>query len=124
MILDASYTLKGKLGGAADPAPTAVCWYEDVDQNGKVVGGMTPVEFNGATAVTLAAAPSDVTKRHIKGINVYNNDNASATVTLYVTDGTTDYELCVIALATLEHLTWTPETGWSNHDADGTKKVN
>lgn len=124
MFLTPSYTLKAKLGGAADPAPTAVCWYEDIDQNGKVTAGMTPVEFNGATAITLAAAPAEASRRKIKGINIYNNDNATATATVYVTDGSTDYELAVVAIATLAHVTWTPETGWSSHDADLTKMVN
>jgi hypothetical protein len=68
---------------------------------------------NGTTAVTILSAPASSTYRVVRHINVYNKDTVSATVTIQFNNNSTLRELVVVALASGQTLTWSPEGGWS-----------
>ncbi len=72
--------------------------------------GFNGILTNGATPVTLVAAPAERTQRLIKKIFIHNTDTAAATVTVrHVTSGGSTFIIHVETLAagaelTLEHL--------------------
>lgn len=121
MVLDATTkSLEIKLSGAvATNQLPCNCEWVDVTTTA-FTPGHTDVATNGATAVTLCAAPSSSTQRVIKHINVYNKDTAAVTVTVQYNNNSTLRELLVMALAVGQTLTWSPEGGWQILSAPAT----
>jgi hypothetical protein len=120
-----SLSLRAVLAGAASPAPQFVTNWEDYDRNGNFVkAGSTQIVANGTTAVVLAAAPSENNIRRIKTLSMFNADNADATVSISIYDGTTDW---VIMKAKVikdgEVLLYEAGDGWRQLAVAGTLKL-
>lgn len=119
MHLIPGYSLRGELATTNDPAPVITICYHDVDPSGNVDSyGIAQPTLADAEA-ELLATPTDNKARVIDSIDIYNADNAAATVTLYVQDGTTSKEIAEITFATLETANWTPGSGWRTLEVDG-----
>lgn len=126
MILgNTSSLVRGKLGGAADPAPTFSAWYKDKNlMNGEESGGFNSIAANGATAVNIVAAPAERTLREVQGLTCYNGDNAAVTATIELYNGTTAYTMVTITLQTLEMLVYEKGAGWQVFDVNGNLRYN
>jgi hypothetical protein len=109
------------LGGSvsANQLECSAYWADDPIDADEAEGNLNEnhVATNGATAVTLVAAPTQSAQRHIKGITIYNADTASATVTVRVNDGTNTWRLIKTTMVTLGTLTWEEGNGWVNYSA-------
>lgn len=71
-------------------------------------------DTNNTTDVTLVPAPSiPNVSREIESIFVYNKDTVNATVTIKLTNGTTDYIIVKQVLATTETLVYERGQGWA-----------
>lgn len=123
-VLDTtSKSLRIVLGGAvaANELPWTVA-YEDIRTSlGELPQGSTgPLSIAGndgatagATAVTMAAAPSGaVVCRIIKSVSVQNADSAAATVTISLHDGSSDRPIAIITLPAGGHLFYEDGAGW------------
>jgi hypothetical protein len=84
--------------------------------------GHTDTQTNGATAVTLVAAPGASTQRQVKYINIYNADTVSATVTVRYNANATLRTLAKIILLTGESLIWDGQA-FKVLDASGSVKT-
>lgn len=93
IILDATTkSLEVKLTGAV--TTTELVWhadaidYLDSDQS---VSDLAETDglSNGATAVTMVAAPAAAHTRHVRALTVYNQDTAAAVVTIQINNGGT-----------------------------------
>jgi hypothetical protein len=70
------------------------------------------VAANGASDVTILAAPSTNPVRELLYASVYNSDNASITLTIKTDNGTTEYTVLTVTLLTLEMLFYEKGRGW------------
>lgn len=111
-------SLQVLLGGAvATNELVYVAGYADLTSAGTTLlesDGVT----TGATAVTPVAAPAASTTRKVLFLSVFNNDTASATVTVRVNNGGTFRPLVTIALAVGSTLIVNND-GWKVIDASG-----
>lgn len=121
MHLDPAGTksLKAVLGAAANPNVQFCVCYHDVDPDGKVEYGSTQIVGNGTTEVEIAAAPTDAKARIIDSVHINNADDTTATVTVFIDDGTTNWVVFKAAMVTLNVASWTPGSGWKVLEADG-----
>lgn len=78
---------------------------------------------NGATPVTIVAAPAAATQRIVQRINVYNADTAPITVTIQTVNGANNRTEVTVTLQVAERLEFVKEQGWSTYNAQGSKKV-
>jgi hypothetical protein len=106
------------LAADADPTLKIVSSYKDTNlSSGRETRGsydnMTDDTDGSATAVDVVPAPAEAVMREVESINIYNSDNATATISIRLTGGlVTNPELIKVALATLEQLCWSPGLGW------------
>ena len=127
MFLDATTkSLEIKLGGAVttNQLPVAVS-YVDISQSTFAVSAMssTDTQSNGATAVTIVAAPGATTTRVPKRIWVRNADTVSATVTIQLNNTATALRPEVVfTLLTGETLIYEDAAGWMAFDVNGNRK--
>ncbi len=77
---------------------------------------------NGTTAVTLVSAPSASTQRVIDEISIFNNDTASATVTVRYNRNSTFRRQFQATLAPNEKLQYTDKNGWVVYATSGALK--
>ena len=114
MILTTGSKLEALLAGAvAANQPQVHVTYAPWNAQGVIAVPATyRVALNDTTPVTILAAPVANPNIEILGVDVYNKDTASVTVTVQVDDGTTDWLWIKYALATLKTLTWRKYTGW------------
>jgi hypothetical protein len=80
-------------------------------------------QSNGATAVTIVAAPAASTQRQVKAIFVRNSDTAAAIVEVRLDVGGTKRILWRGTLATGDTLQFVDGEGWSVLDAAGSRKT-
>jgi len=107
------------LGGAvATTQPSFVASWSDATTGG-YVGGATPGNANGVTAVTVVAAPAASTVRDVDYLAVLNRDTASATATIRYNDNSTLYPIITIALNPGDQLSYTHAHGWAVVDSSG-----
>jgi hypothetical protein len=85
--------------------------------------GANDGQTNGATAVTLVAAPAASTQRQVKRINVYNNDTAPATVTIRLNNGGTLRTQLTVTLQTGERIEYEDAEGFRVFTVTGAVKV-
>lgn len=78
---------------------------------------------NGATPVTLVAAPAASTQRQVKRINVYNSDTAPATVTIRVVSGANNRTQLTVALQVGERIEYEDAEGFRVFTVAGAVKV-
>lgn len=83
--------------------------------------GENDVDSNGATPVTLIAAPTAGTARIPKGISIHNRDTAAATVTVRKITGSRI--VCKATLAVGDTLHYEDGRGWYILDVDGKIKT-
>lgn len=113
-------SLKAVMSGAIDPEIQFVVMWEDYDKSGKYLGAdMTLITSNDTTEVELVATPnveaeSKDTIRKIRYINVYNADDASVTVSIFIDDAATNWLLLKATIATLENLHYDEGAGWKS----------
>lgn len=77
---------------------------------------------NGTTAVTLVSAPSASTQRVIDEVSIFNNDTASATVTVQYNRNGTLRRQFQATLAPNEKLQYTDKNGWVVYATSGALK--
>lgn len=82
-------------------------------------GGTQLATTNSTTAITIASAPSASTQRRILGVQVFNADTASATVTVRTKDTSTLYTHVKIVVPSGYTLQYTDTGGWSLLSASG-----
>lgn len=104
MILTMGCSLKIKSDDtAATTEPKYTVSWEDKESKQfgeEIFPGSTQGSLTGATAVTVVAAVgADIVSRKITGITVYNADTSARTISIYKRYGSTDYEVCVMAVA-------------------------
>lgn len=126
IILDATTkSLQVLLAGAVSTTqPSFSTSYVDVETTTWGLNGMheTDGQTNGATAVTIVAAPASGDARQVKNIFLYNNDNANIVVTIRVNNNGTFRNIFSATLATLETLHY-GDDGWQVLAADGRLKI-
>lgn len=105
-------TLEGVLDGAGADVIFTVCWF-DLLANAEtqpVRGSTTITASNGATDVTIVAAPNANVTRNIDLIIVYNGNAATKIATVQIDVSGTNRILFKQSLLTTETFMWTPET--------------
>lgn len=114
MILNLSTRLEAVLAGAvAANQPEVHVDYSDWNQLGeRSAPDSFRVALNGATDVTILAAPVGSPKREPIEVNIYNKDTASVVVTVKTDDGTTERIIVRRTLTTLQTLCWKTNVGW------------
>ncbi len=124
MLLDStSKSLEIILAGAITTNPLAVST-EYVDMTSSATtGGAQLANSNNTTAVTIVAAPAASTQRRVLGVQIYNADTASATVTARINDGGTLYAVLKIAVPSGYTLQYTDTGGWSLLSAAGSLQM-
>jgi hypothetical protein len=123
IVLDATTkSLEVKLAGAITTSQLPiVASFADVTST-TFVSGASQTATNSTTAVTAVAAPGASTQRHLKSLFIRNSDTASATVTVQINDNGTLRILAVVALATLDILTYEDGAGFRIFDSSGAMK--
>jgi len=120
MLLDStSQSLEIVLAGAVatNQLPVSV---EYVDMTSTATTGGTQLSTtNSTTAVTIASAPAASTQRRILGVQVFNADTASATVTVRTKDTSTLYPHVKIVVPSGYTLQYTDTAGWTLLSAAG-----
>ena len=115
-LSDTARSLKVVLAGAVNSdQPEVKVSYEDIVHNlgDKVVPGETQTTTHDATAVSVCAAPAEVTTRKVTDFCLYNMDDASVVASVLMVGGdVADHVITKVTLATLESLCWTPARGW------------
>ena len=96
--------------------------YSDATATG-YTGGNTAIATNDTTDVDIVAAPAASTIRDVDHISVHNKDTVSATVTVKMDVGGTDYILKKAILLTGESLNYAHGTGWQTFDVSGGLKT-
>jgi hypothetical protein len=100
-------------------AQCTVCYYDvparAKTDNSEYIGATNVQDTNGITAVTICAAPPDVSIiRNIDFITVYNRDTAAITLTIQIYNSTGPATTILIkkTLAVGETLTYEVNGGW------------
>lgn len=118
-VLDATTkTIQAVMSGAAtttNPSFTAA-WGDDTGS--AFTEGSSDGAFNGATPVTIVAAPAAATRRVIKNITIANIDTAPVTITLSYNDNSTLRTVVKVTLQVGD--TWTTE---GTYDTNGNLKT-
>lgn len=118
-VLDATTkSLQAVMSGAAattNPSFTAA-WGDDTGS--AFTEGSTDGAFNGATPVTLVAAPASSTRRTVKSLVITNIDTAPVTITISYNDNATLRTIAAVTLAVGDY--WTFE---GTYNSSGTLKV-
>ena len=113
MLLSTStMLLEVLLGGAHTTNPLdCVTHYEDT-ANENLIPQVQIAQTNGATPVTLLAAPGDNVARRVKEITIENNDTVTQIVTVRLKSDADTRKCIRMSLLTGQTLQWTPESGW------------
>jgi hypothetical protein len=116
LVLDATTkTIKAVMSGAAATSnPEFTTAYAD-STSASLTEGSSDGALNGATSVTLVAAPAASTRRVIKTITIQNKDTAPVTITVSYDNNGTLRQLAVVTLAVGD--TWTTDGTFSNTGA-------
>lgn len=115
IILDATTkSLQVVLAGAVTTSQLeCVASYVDLVADGSTfLSGESDTVTNGATPVTLVAAPAASTQRQIKYLTVFNADTATATTTIRYNDNATIRRQVSVTLAVGSTLIYTDGEGW------------
>jgi hypothetical protein len=113
LLKTTSEVLEIDLAGAADPEMHTFISYVDVSRlNGTEKLGSQDGTSADTTDTTILAAPGADTDRVVKQIMVFNDDNASATITIQLNDGSALKTLFRAATAAGDLIQWTPNSGW------------
>jgi len=120
LILDATTkSLEVRLAGAVSANQLPVtAYYTDITTT-LYTPGSNDTQSNGATAVTIVAAPAASTQRHVESISVYNADTAAATVTIQLNNNSTLRIITKVTLQAAEQLFYEDGMGWQIIDANG-----
>jgi hypothetical protein len=120
LILDATTkSLEIDLAGAVSANELPVtAHYTDITTT-LYTPGSNDTQTNGATAVTIVAAPAASTQRHVESISVYNADTAAATVTIQLNNNSTLRIITKVTLQAAEQLFYEDGMGWQIIDANG-----
>jgi len=120
LILDATTkSLEVRLAGAVSANQLPVtAHYTDITTT-LYTPGSNDTQSNGATAVTIVAAPAASTQRHVESISVYNADTAAATVTIQLNNNSTLRIITKVTLQAAEQLFYEDGMGWQIIDANG-----
>lgn len=121
MLLDAiDKSIQVVLGGAATTTncPVTAFYVDHTDAGG--TPGSSDTATNGATAVTVVAAPAADTERQVKMITVYNADTAAVTVYTQFLHGMTTRIMNQSTLAVGESLIYQNEIGFRIGTPTGT----
>lgn len=123
VLQDTNDTIEVVLAGAitTNQLPCTVSW-RDITTTGYTPGGSRS-NTNSTTAVSLVAAPGASTQRVIDNITIFNNDTATATVTVRIDDNGTEYILTKATLATGETLEYADGQGWRSLNTQGAVKM-
>lgn len=121
MILDATTrSIELLLEGAitTNELPWVVGYADHTDET--FVPGAGSGLSNGATAVTIIAAPAASTQRQVKYLNVYNDDTVAHTITIRLNDNTNLRTIIeTVSFSPGYQLVYTDTTGWKVTDETG-----
>ena len=115
MNLDVTLKLEAVLGGAVSAnQPEVHVDYVDWNREGQQTPPATSRSaLNGATDVTILAAPVQNPVREPIEVSIYNKDTANVTVTVKTDDGTTERIIVKRTLTTLQTLLWKKNAHWT-----------
>lgn len=85
--------------------------------------GSTLSSSDGTTGVEIAPAPAASTQRIIDFISVLNTDTVNHTVTIYIYDGTTNFDMVKVTLAPFERLEYGEGYGFQVYNSAGSMKT-
>src|SRR3972149_1351113 len=124
MFLDAvTKSLEVYLGGAV-AANQLPIYANFVDHTSRpATPGASDTQTNGATAVTVVAAPAGSTQRQVKALTIYNADTAAATIYFRLNNGSTMRIIRQTTLAPGETWVYTQEAGFQVLDIMGMQKI-
>lgn len=114
------------LGGAvtANQLQCVASWRDiSYTPSDSFVPGRTVVNSNDTTDVNVVAAPASSTYRVVDFISVYNNDTASAVVTIKYDANGTEYVLWKGTMLSTQMLRYVDASGWTLSDAGGSAAV-
>jgi hypothetical protein len=115
-----SETIEIDLAGSADPEMHTLISYMDHNRcSGVESGGNQDGTSVDTTDTTILAAPGADTDREVKEIIVFNDDNAAATITIQLNDGSALKTIFRSITAAGDHIHWSPESGWQVVTANG-----
>lgn len=106
-------SLEAYLGGAITTTnPTYAISYQDITSSGMTIPQSTSNgSLNGVTDVTILSAPAASTTRQVAYLNIYNADDAVATVYIQIDISGTERLLFSSTLNPGQSMEWTRETG-------------
>lgn len=120
---DATRSLRVRLGAAHTTSPLrCVTSWRDTTTIA-FTPGSTLSSTNGTTGVEIAPAPAASTQRAIDFVSVLNTDTVSHTVTIYVFNGTTDFDLIRVTIGVGERVQYVEGLGFATYTAAGSQKT-
>jgi len=124
MLLDStSKSLEIILAGAITTSQLNVsAEYVDMTASATTPGTQL-ANSNSTTAVAIVSSPSASTQRRILGVQIYNADTVSATVTVRINNSGTFYPAVKIAVPSGYTLQYTDTAGWSLLSAAGSLQM-
>jgi len=124
VILDATNkSIRAYMGGAAATTnPAFATSYVDHTST-TFAAAANDGALNGATPVTLVAAPGASTQRQVKYLNVYNLDTVAQTVTVELLNNATQRTLVKVVLEVGDQLIFSDAAGWVVLNSSGAPKA-
>jgi hypothetical protein len=123
MLLDATTKSLEVLLGGSPAANQLVLTTFYIDHTAtSATPGSSDGLTNGATAVTMVAAPTASTQRQVKGFYIFNNDTAAATVIIRLNNNGTYRIIAKMTIQPGETIEYKQETGFKVLDIYGLLK--
>jgi hypothetical protein len=123
-LKDTTETLEIDLAGSADPEMHTHISYQDHHlPSGKISYGSQDGVSTDTTEVAILAAPSADYLREVTEVMVFNDDNAAATISIYLDDGGTNKNLIKVVTAAGDLIHWARESGWKVLSSAGYLKL-
>ena len=85
--------------------------------------GTTLASTNGTTGVEIASAPAASSQRVIDFASILNTDTITHTVTVYIFDGTTNFDIISVVLGPAERIEYGEGYGFQTYNAAGSLKT-
>lgn len=104
-----------------NPLKCVASWRDVGDDS--FLPGNTLSQTNGTTGVEIVPATTSTKQRVIDYVNVLNTDTVTHTVTFYIYDGSTNFDIATITIGVNERVEFTDTGGFSCFNAAGALKT-
>lgn len=123
LVLKDNNTIKAQSSVAPITPLSVVVTYNDTGVINVDKGVVTDAKTLGDALVEIIGAPVERINRDIRQISIINTDSQTQIVSVYFTNGGTNYNVFISELLVNEKLEFTQDDGWIVYDAKGLIKI-